>query len=157
MVPFIFMAGYLLYPVILSVRDVLFGLTAERDVIGAQLLFLFLGLAIGVPTLAAFLMRAFVTIEVDKDLVTSVRQFAFLKFAFTRPLSDIQYVRNTWEQDHNDVSTYNVDLVGTIGQEPILVRVCKTRKDSEDIARELAAMLKLPFKDETQEEPEADC
>jgi len=156
MVPFIFFAGYLLYPVVLSVWDVLFGLTAERDVIVSQLVFLLLGLAIGLPTLAAFLMRAFVTIDLDQGLVTSVRQFAVLRFATTCPLASIQYVRNTWEQDDN-VSIYNVELVGTQGRKPILARVCKTRADSEAIARKLADMLAIPFKDETQEEPEADC
>jgi hypothetical protein len=154
--PFIVLCGYCLYPVILSARDVATGLSQMRDVIAAQLVFLFLGLAFGLPTLALFLMRRFVDIDMDQRIVSSVNQFAFLKLTSTRPLASINYVRNTWEQDGN-VSIYNVELIGAPGTDAILARVCRTREESEAIARELAATLKLPYKDETQEEPEAAC
>src|SRR5205807_10301526 len=96
----------------MSVGQVMRGIATEGEMLPGQLIMLAIGLVCGIPALMALVGRSYVDIDRDLGRVTGVRQYGPIRIARTLPLASIRQVRTTVD-DRDDVTVYNVELVGT--------------------------------------------
>src|SRR5262249_17634298 len=86
---------YFLYYAFLALKDDVSGRDDWNDNLAGLLVFVALGLAIGLPGLMVATFRYFVVIDQALRLVTVIRQFSLLKFSRQRRLSDFNLISVT--------------------------------------------------------------
>jgi len=103
----------------------------------------------------ALVGRSYVDIDRDLGRVTGVRQYGPIRIARTLPLAGIRQVRTTVD-DRDDVTVYNVELVGTDPKEAIVVGFSRKRAQCQAFAKELRRALKIPFMGPSDAVPDVD-
>ena len=154
-VPLIAGSLYVLSILFLSLRDVFLG-TRESDVLAGQLVLLVFGLLIGLPGVILLLMRSHIEIDQQLGQVTTIREFGFLKIRSVRRLADFIRVTATSEQISGSSEFYNVNLAGQRGTKPLQLAFYGTREKADELGKELAGNLKLPYQDLVDTEPDED-
>lgn len=147
-------AGYLFYLLFLVLREVVTGLTPQREALPAELVLLLFGLAIGSLGLAALLGRAYLTIDKDRGELARVNQFGPLKFTQAGQLASIEKVTVTSENVGEGAALYSVNLCGGRGIRPMLAATFNKRARSAELAKELGDTLHLPVMDLCDTEPD---
>jgi hypothetical protein len=154
--PLLAFAIYLLSFLLQSLKDVFLGLTAESDDLPGQLWLVLFVLVFGAAPVMWLLIRGYLIIDKDQNLLTSIRQFGFLKLKFPRKLSEFTRVTTTWERVGKHGNYFNINLCGNKGTKPVLVEGSFKREDAENLAKELARAIGLPYEDYVDTEPEED-
>ena len=125
-------------------------------------MFLVLGLVVGLPGLVLLTLRYFVDLDRILKQVIVTRQFGPVKFSNLRKLTEFKFLSITDDTDTDDdgrpTSTfYDVSLCGGKGVKPILVKSFKKRDEATNFAHEIGAAVKLPAKDYVGTEPDEDA
>jgi hypothetical protein len=143
-----FAAGglFFFYNAGLIVRDDLAGLGRWSEDWAGLLFCVVCGLLIGAPGLVLATFRYFVDLDKAPRRVIVTRQFGPLKIRSQRQLAEFQFISITDDCD-TTLTTYNVNLCGGKGVDPVLFSEFTKREEADDFARELGRALKLPFRD----------
>jgi hypothetical protein len=154
--PLLAFAIYLASFLVQSLKDVLLGLTPESDDLAGQLWLVLFVLVFGAAPVMSLLIRGYLIIDKGQNLITSIRQFGFLKLKFPRKLSEFTRVTTTWERVGKHGDYFNINLCGNKGTKPVLVEGSFKRENAENLAKELARAVGLPYEDYIDTEPAED-
>jgi len=86
--------------------------------------------------------------------IVITRQFGPLNLRKHRDLADYHFISITDDYDA-DLTTYEVNLCGDKGTEPITLMSFTRREEADKLASELGGVLKLPARDYVGTEPDA--
>ena len=146
---------YLLWNVALGLRQDFSGFGRLADDLVPVLVFSGLGLLVGIPGLILLTFRSFVVLNAALRQIVVTRQFGPLNFRKSRDLADYHFISITDDYDP-ELTTYDVNLCGNKGTEPITLQSFNKREDANKLASELGRVLKLPARDYVGTEPDAD-
>ena len=146
---------YLLWNVALGLRQDFSGFGRLADDLVPVLVFSGLGLLVGIPGLILLTFRSFVVLNERLRQIVVTRQFGPLNFRKSRDLADYHFISITDDYDP-ELTTYDVNLCGNKGTEPITLQSFTKREDANKLASELGRVLKLPARDYVGTEPDAD-
>lgn len=162
MLPLLLASGYLLRIFVLSVGDVIGGVS-ESELLAGQLICLVLGLLIGVPGLMGFLVRNTLVIDKTQGRVTKFYDFRLFSIPKSFDLSHVSLITITWEDllAQNATSPvcdiFNVNLARPGDHQATMIAFFRTLKEAADLANELSLALGIPVKDVSETEPDEDC
>ncbi|XUJ34426.1 hypothetical protein ACQ5SK_46755 [Bradyrhizobium japonicum] len=120
-----------------------------------MLVFTGLGLLVGIPGIILLTFRTFVVLNETLRQIVITRQFGPLSIRSQRDLADYHFVSITDDYD-TDLTTYDVNLCGNRGTEPITLQSFTRREEADKLASEIGRVLKLPARDYVGTEPDAD-
>jgi hypothetical protein len=98
--------------------------------------------------------RTFVVLNETLRQIVITRQFGPLNIRSQRDLADYHFVSITDDYDA-DLTTYDVNLCGNRGTEPITLQSFTRREEADKLASEIGRVLKLPARDYVGTEPDA--
>ncbi|SFJ66150.1 hypothetical protein [Bradyrhizobium sp. Gha] len=153
--PLLAASGYLLWNVALGLRQDFLGFGRLADDLVPVLVFSGLGLLIGVPGLILLTFRTFVVLNETLRQIVVTRQFGPLNFRKSRDLADYHFISITDDYDP-ELTTYDVNLCGDKGTEPITLQSFTSREEADRLASEIGRVLKLPARDYVGTEPDDD-
>ena len=153
--PLLAASGYLLWNVALGLRQDFFGFGRLADDLVPVLVFGGLGLLVGIPGLILLTFRTFVVLNEMLRRIVITRQFGPLNIRKHRNLADYHFISITDDCDPA-LTTYDVNLCGSKGTEPINLMSFTTRDEADKLANELGRALKLPARDYVGTEPDDD-
>ncbi|WP_298874861.1 hypothetical protein [uncultured Bradyrhizobium sp.] len=153
--PLLAASGYLLWNVALGLRQDFSGFGRLADDLVPVLVFSGLGLLIGVPGLILLTFRTFVVLNETLRQIVVTRQFGPLNFRKSRDLADYHFISITDDFDP-ELTTYDVNLCGSKGTEPIMLQSFTRREEADRLASEIGRVLNLPARDYVGTEPDAD-
>jgi hypothetical protein len=99
--------------------------------------------------------RYFVVLNDTLRQVVITRQFGPLNIRRQRDLADYHFISITDDYDP-ELTTYDVNLCGNKGTEPITLQSFTKREEAANLASEIGRVLKLPSRDYVGTEPDAD-
>ena len=120
-----------------------------------MLVFTGLGLLVGIPGIILLTYRYFVVLNETLRQIVITRQFGPLNIRKRRDLADYHFISITDDYDA-DLTTYDVNLCGNRGTEPITLVSFTRREEADELASEIGRVLKLPARDYVGTEPDAD-
>jgi hypothetical protein len=125
-------------------------------------MFLVLGLVVGLPGLVLLTLRYFVDLDRILQQVIVTKKFGPVKFASLRKLTEFKFLSITDHSDTDDdgrpMNTfYHVSLCGGKGVKPIMLSSFGKRDEATVFARETGTALKLPARDYVGTEPDEDA
>jgi hypothetical protein len=153
--PLLAASAYLLWNVALGLRQDFFGFGRLADDLVPVLVFTGLGLMIGIPGLILLTFRTFVVLNETLRQIVITRQFGPLNIRRHRNLADYHFISITDDCDP-ELTTYDVNLCGSKGTEPITLMSFTKRAEADTLASEIGRVLKLPARDYVGTEPDAD-
>jgi hypothetical protein len=153
--PLLAASFYLLWNVALGLHQDFSGFGRLADDLVPVLVFTGLGLLVGVPGLILLTYRTFVVLNETLRQIVITRQFGPLNLRRHRDLADYHFISITDDYDA-DLTTYDVNLCGNKGTEPITLMSFTRREEADRFASELGRVLKLPVRDYVGTEPDAD-
>ena len=153
--PLLAASGYLLWNVALGLRQDFSGFGRLADDLVPVLVFSGLGLLIGVPGLILLTFRTFVVLNETLHQIVVTRQFGPLNFRKARDLADYHFISITDDYDP-ELTTYDVNLCGNKGTEPITLQSFTRREEADKLASEIGRVLNLPARDYVGTEPDPD-
>ncbi|MBW7965824.1 hypothetical protein [Bradyrhizobium sp. BR 10261] len=153
--PLLAASFYLLWNVALGLRQDFSGFGRLADDLVPVLVFSGLGLLVGIPGLILLTFRSFVVLNERLRQIVVTRQFGPLNFRKSRDLADYHFISITDDYDP-ELTTYDVNLCGNKGTEPITLQSFAKREDANKLASEIGRVLKLPARDYVGTEPDAD-
>ena len=153
--PLLAASGYLLWNVALGLRQDFSGFGRLADDLVPVLVFSGLGLLIGVPGLILLTFRTFVVLNETLRQIVLTRHFGPLNFRKARDLADYHFISITDDYDP-ELTTYDVNLCGSKGTEPITLQSFTRREEADKLASEIGRVLNLPARDYVGTEPDAD-
>ena len=153
--PLLAASAYLLWNVALGLRQDFSGFGRLADDLVPVLVFSSLGLLIGIPGLILLTFRTFVVLNETLRQIVITRQFGPLNFRKQRDLADYHFISITDDCDP-ELTTYDVNLCGNKGTEPIMLQSFTKREEADKLASEIGRVLKLPARDYVGTEPDAD-
>ncbi|RXH25278.1 hypothetical protein XH99_24935 [Bradyrhizobium nanningense] len=153
--PLLAASGYLLWNVALGLRQDFFGFGRLADDLVPVLVFAGLGLLVGIPGIILLTFRYFVVLNETLRQIVITRQFGPLNIRSSRDLADYHFVSITDDYDPQ-ATTYDVNLCGNKGTEPITLQSFTRRDEADELASEIGRLLKLPARDYVGTEPDAD-
>ncbi|MET4022298.1 hypothetical protein ABIC08_008196 [Bradyrhizobium sp. RT9b] len=152
--PLLAASGYLLWNVGLGLRQDFSGFGRLADDLVPVLVFTGLGLLVGIPGMILLTYRTFVVLNETLRQIVITRQFGPLSIRSQRDLADYHFVSITDDYDA-DLTTYDVNLCGNRGTEPITLQSFTRREEADKLASEIGRVLKLPARDYVGTEPDA--
>ena len=153
--PLLAASAYLLWNVALGLRQDFSGFGRLADDLVPVLVFTGLGLLVGIPGLILLTFRYFVVLNETLRQIVITRQFGPLNIRKQRDLADYHFISITDDYDP-ELMTYDVNLCGNRGTEPITLQSFTRREDADRLASEIGRVLKLPAHDYVGTEPDAD-
>lgn len=153
--PLLAASAYLLWNVALGLRQDFSGFGRLADDLVPVLVFTGLGLMIGIPGLILLTFRTFVVLNETLRQIVITRQFGLLNIRRHRDLADYHFISITDDYDPQ-ATTYDVNLCGNTGTEPIMLQSFTRREEADKLANEIGRVLKLPARDRVGTEPDAD-
>nr|WP_246667246.1 hypothetical protein [Bradyrhizobium sp. UNPA324] len=153
--PLLAASSYLLWNVALGLRQDFFGFGRLADDLVPVLVFAGLGLLVGIPGLILLTFRYFVVLNETLRQIVITRQFGPLNIRSSRDLADYHFVSINDDYDPQ-ATTYDVNLCGNKGTEPITLQSFTRRDEADKLASEIGRLLKLPARDYVGTEPDAD-
>ena len=153
--PLLAASSYLLWNVALGLRQDFSGFGRLADDLVPVLVFTGLGLLVGIPGMILLTYRTFVVLNETLRQIVITRQFGPLNIRSQRDLADYHFVSITDDYDA-DLTTYDVNLCGNRGTEPITLQSFTRREEADKLASEIGRVLKLPARDYVGTEPDAD-
>jgi hypothetical protein len=153
--PLLAASAYLLWNVARGLRQDFSGFGRLADDLVPVLVFTALGLLVGIPGLILLTFRTFVVLNETLRQIVITRQFGPLNLRKHRDLADYHFISITDDFDA-DLTTYEVNLCGNKGTEPITLMSFTRREEADRFASELGGVLKLPARDYVGTEPDAD-
>jgi hypothetical protein len=153
--PLLAASFYLLWNVALGLHQDFSGFGRLADDLVPVLVFTGLGLLVGVPGLILLTYRTFVVLNETLRQIVITRQFGPLNLRRHRDLADYHFISITDDYDA-DLTTYDVNLCGNKGTEPITLMSFTKRDEADKLASEIGRVLKLPARDYVGTEPDAD-
>jgi hypothetical protein len=154
-VPLLAASFYLLWNVALGLHQDFSGFGRLADDLVPVLVFTGLGLLVGIPGLILLTFRTFVVLNETLRQIVITRQFGPLNLRKRRNLADYHFISITDDCDA-DLTTYEVNLCGNKGTEPITLMSFTKRDEADKLASEIGRVLKLPARDYVGTEPDAD-
>jgi hypothetical protein len=153
--PLLAASFYLLWNVALGLHQDFSGFGRLADDLVPVLVFTGLGLLVGVPGLILLTYRTFVVLNETLRQIVITRQFGPLNLRRHRDLADYHFISVTDDYDA-DLTTYDVNLCGNKGTEPITLMSFTKRDEADKLASEIGRVLKLPARDYVGTEPDSD-
>jgi hypothetical protein len=153
--PLLAASFYLLWNVALGLHQDFSGFGRLADDLVPVLVFTGLGLLVGIPGLILLTFRTFVVLNETLRQIVITRQFGPLNLRRRRNLADYHFISITDDYDA-DLTTYEVNLCGNKGTEPITLMSFTKRDEADKLASEIGRVLKLPARDYVGTEPDAD-
>jgi hypothetical protein len=153
--PLLAASGYLLWNVALGLRQDFAGFGRLADDLVPVLVFTGLGLLVGIPGIILLTFRYFVVLNETLRQIVITRQFGPLNIRKHRDLADYHFISITDDCDP-ELTTYDVNLCGNKGTEPIALMSFTKREEASQLANELGRALNLPARDYVGTEPDAD-
>jgi len=153
--PLLAASGYLLWNVALGLRQDFSGFGRLADDLVPVLVFTGLGLLVGIPGLILLTFRYFVVLNDTLRQIVITRQFGPLNIRRHCNLADYHFISITDDYDPQ-LTTYDVNLCGNKGIEPISLMCFTKREEADKLASEIGRVLKLPARDYVGTEPDAD-
>lgn len=153
--PLLGASAYLLWNVALGLRQDFSGFGRLADDLVPVLVFTGLGLMVGIPGLILLTFRTFVVLNETLRQIVITRQFGPLNIRRHRDLADYHFISITDDCDP-ELTTYDVNLCGHKGTEPITLQTFTRREEADKLATEIGRILKLPARDYVGTEPDAD-
>jgi hypothetical protein len=153
--PLLAASGYLLWNVALGLHQDFSGFGRLADDLVPVLVFTGLGLLVGIPGLILLTFRYFVVLNDTLRQIVITRQFGPLNIRRRRNLADYHFISITDDYDPQ-LTTYDVNLCGNRGTEPISLMSFTKREEADKLASEIGRVLKLPARDYVGTEPDAD-
>jgi hypothetical protein len=153
--PLLAASFYLLWNVALGLHQDFSGFGRLADDLVPVLVFTGLGLLVGVPGLILLTYRTFVVLNETLRQIVITRQFGPLNLRRHRDLADYHFISITDDYDA-DLTTYEVNLCGNKGTEPITLMSFTKRDEADKLASEIGRVLKLPARDYVGTEPDSD-
>jgi hypothetical protein len=153
--PLLAASFYLLWNVALGLHQDFSGFGRLADDLVPVLVFTGLGLLVGVPGLILLTYRTFVVLNETLRQIVITRQFGPLNLRRHRDLADYHFISVTDDYDA-DLTTYDVNLCGNKGTEPITLMSFTKRDEADKLASEIGRVLKLPARDYVGTEPDAE-
>jgi hypothetical protein len=153
--PLLAASFYLLWNVALGLHQDFSGFGRLADDLVPVLVFTGLGLLVGIPGLILLTYRTFVVLNETLRQIVITRQFGPLNLRRHRDLADYHFISITDDYDA-DLTTYEVNLCGNKGIEPITLMSFTKREDADTLASEISRVLKLPARDYVGTEPDSD-
>jgi hypothetical protein len=153
--PLLAASFYLLWNVALGLRQDFSGFGRLADDLMPVLVFTGLGLLVGIPGIILLTFRTFVVLNETLRQIVITRQFGPLNFRKHRDLADYHFISMTDDNDP-ELTTYDVNLCGNKGTEPITLMSFTKREEASRFASELGRVLNFPARDYVGTEPDAD-
>jgi hypothetical protein len=153
--PLLAASGYLLWNVALGLRQDFSGFGRLADDLVPVLVFTGLGLLVGIPGFILLTFRYFVVLNETLRQIVITRQFGPLNIRSARDLADYHFISITDDCDPQATS-YDVNLCGNRGTEPIALMSFTKREEADRLASEIGRVLKLPARDYVGTEPDPD-
>jgi hypothetical protein len=153
--PLLAASFYLLWNVALGLHQDFSGFGRLADDLVPVLVFTGLGLLVGIPGLILLTYRTFVVLNETLRQIVITRQFGPLNLRRHRNLADYHFISITDDYDA-DLTTYEVNLCGNKGTEPITLMSFTKRDEADKLASEIGRVLKLPARDYVGTEPDSD-
>jgi hypothetical protein len=153
--PLLAASVYLLWNVGLGLRQDFSGFGRLADDLVPMLVFTGLGLLVGIPGLILLTFRTFVVLNDTLRQIVIIRQFGPLNIRSRRDLAAYHFVSITEDPDP-ELTTYDVNLCGSKGTEPITLLSFTKREEADRLASEIGRLLKMPARDYVGTEPDAD-
>ena len=158
-VPFLGMAAYLLYNLVMSVADVVRGSAGFGEMLGGQILLAVLFVSFGVPGLLTF-MRKWIVIHKESGVIDRVAHFLVYTHTRPTPLAQYQRIRAVLslksQTRGNDTFTYDVELLGKKKTGSLLIGLFNKAPAAVAFGQQIAAELGLPFENHTESDPQMD-
>lgn len=151
--PLLAASSYLLWNVALGLRQDFSGFGRLADDLVPVLVFTGLGLLVGIPGLILLTFRYFVVLNETLRQIVITSQFGPLNIRKHRNLADYHFISITDDYDA-DLTTYDVNLCGSKGTEPINLMSFTRREEADKLAGEIGRLLKLPARDYVGTEPD---
>ena len=152
--PLLAASGYLLWNVALGLRQDFSGFGRLADDLVPVLVFTGLGLLVGIPGLILLTFRTFVVLNETLRRIVITRQFGPLNIRKHRNLADYHFISITDDYDP-ELTSYDVNLCGNKGTEPIALMSFTKREQPSRLANELGRALNLPARDYVGTEPDS--
>ena len=137
----------------LGLRQDFSGFGRLADDLVPVLVFTGLGLLVGIPGMILLTFRTFVVLNEALRQIVITRQFGPLNIRNQRDLADYHFVSITDDYDP-ELTTYDVNLCGNRGTEPITLQSFTRREEADKLASEIGRVLKLPARDYVGTEPD---
>ena len=153
--PLLAASAYLLWNVALGLRQDFTGFGRLADDLVPVLVFTGLGLLIGIPGVILLTFRYFVVLNEALRQIVITRQFGPLNIRKQRDLAEYHFISITGDYDP-ELTTYDVNLCGSKGTEPIMLQSFTRREEADKLASEIGRLLKLPARDYVGTEPDVD-
>ena len=153
--PLLAASAYLLWNVALGLHQDFSGFGRLADDLVPVLVFTGLGLLVGIPGLILLTFRSFVVLNAALRQIVITRQFGPLNIRNQRDLADYHFISITDDYDPQ-ATTYDVNLCGNKGTEPIALSSFTKRDEANSLATEIGRVLKLPARDYVGTEPDPD-
>ena len=153
--PLLAASAYLLWNVGLGLRQDFSGFGRLADDLVPVLVFTGLGLLVGIPGVILLTFRTYVMLNEALRQIVITRQFGPLNIRKQRDLADYHFISITDDYDP-ELTTYDVNLCGNKGTEPITLQSFTKREEADKLASEIGRVLKLPARDYVGTEPDAD-
>ncbi|MDN4988953.1 hypothetical protein QY049_38055 [Bradyrhizobium sp. WYCCWR 13022] len=153
--PLLAASAFLLWNVALGLRQDFSGFGRLADDLVPVLVFTGLGLLIGIPGLILLTFRTFVVLNETLRQIVITRQFGPLNISRSRDLADYHFISITDDYDPA-LTTYDVNLCGNKGIEPITLVSFTKRAEADELASEIGRVLNLPARDYVGTEPDDD-
>lgn len=151
--PLLAASGYLLWNVALGLRQDFSGFGRLADDLVPVLVFSGLGLLVGIPGVILLTYRYFVVLNETLREIVIIRQFGPLNIRSSRDLADYHFISITDDYD-TDLTTYDVNLCGNKGTEPITLVSFTRREEADKLASEIGRVLNFPARDFVGTEPD---
>jgi hypothetical protein len=152
--PLLAASAYLLWNVALGLRQDFFGFGRLADDLVPVLVFTGLGLMVGIPGLILLTFRYFVVLNETLRQIVITRQFGPLNIRRHRDLADYHFISITDDYD-TEPTTYDVNLCGDKGTEPIMLMSFTNREEASQFANELGRALNFAARDYVGTEPDS--
>jgi hypothetical protein len=140
---------YFFYYVFLALKD---EPDDWSDNLSGILVFVALGLMVGLPGLMVATFRYFVVVDKAHRQVSVTRRFGPVKFRRLRRLSDFNFISITDDGDSKG-TMFGVNLCGNRGSNPVVLSSFTKRRPADDFARALGNALTFPVRDLVDTEP----
>ena len=153
--PLLAASGYLLWNVALGLRQDFSGFGRLANDLVPVLVFTGLGLLVGIPGFILLTFRTFVVLNETLRQIVITRQFGPLNIRSARDLADYHFISITDDCDPQ-LTSYDVNLCGNKGTEPISLMSFTKREEADKLANEIGRIFKLPARDYVGTEPDPD-
>jgi hypothetical protein len=164
MVPLLVVGAYLFFTLVMSVGEVVSGVSTESEALPGQFFCLMFGVGCGLPGLLGLLIKSSVVINMERGTVSRVYNFRLFKRSIEEKLSIVQRITVSRETAGDGAllfggtgaELFNVNLVPSKRGKVILAAVVRTRSEALELAEELAMAIQVPFEDLADTNPVRD-